>query len=259
VSLLHDFARRAAADPRAALPLSLWSGLGLIDLIVWSRWLSGAMTVPLPAFLAIGSSLFIAAVAVAALIVWRQTERNWTPRISWWPELLALTLGLLWGLAVGWGTSPFSLGGLTALWGMQLVAVGFVAAWFPESGTVSSEREPASGAAGSAEVRSVGDSRPATHSQRRLVIDGGEIIEGEAQVVFHPGQKEAVVHLSFCPPLAVVPEVHGEDALSGELEVKAQAVQTFGARLSVRRTERLDRSETGQISYVAFPPGSDAA
>jgi hypothetical protein len=142
---------------------------------------------------------------------------------------------------------------------MQLVAVGLVAAWFPEVETETSACEPASDAASTAEVRSADGSRPATHSQRRLLVEGGEVIEGEAQVVFHPGQKEAVVHLAFCPPLAIVPEVHGEDALGGELEVKAQVVQTFGARLSVRRTARLDRSETGQISYVAFPPGSDAA
>jgi len=56
-----------------------------------------------------------------------------------------------------------------------------------------------------------------------------ELIEGEAQVHFSPGQKEAVVHLSFCPPFPVVPEVHGEDALGDDLEIE-RSVHTFGAR-----------------------------
>ena len=32
----------------AMLPIGIWSGLALLDAVVWFRWLSGAMTAALP-------------------------------------------------------------------------------------------------------------------------------------------------------------------------------------------------------------------
>jgi hypothetical protein len=259
---LPRLSERLAADPRALLTLSLWTGLAWADAILWSRRLVGVMTVPLPAVLALGSSLIIAAAAIAALVCWRETDRNWFPRAAWWPELITLVITLLWGLAVGAGTSPFTIGGLIATWGMLIVAVGLVHGWFPESvcELASDVGVPDQTIKVSDPQLSTLNPQPPSHWQKRLVVDGGEMIEGEALVEFQPGQKEAVLHLSFCPPLTVVPEVHGEDARGGDVEIRAESVHTFGARLSIRRSAGLDSAESRQISYVAVPPDvGDAA
>jgi hypothetical protein len=253
---------RLVADPRALLPLNLWTGLAVADAILWSRRLAGAMTIPLPAPLALGSSLVVAAAAIAALVWWRETDRNWLPRAAWWPELVTLAVTLLWGLAVGAGTSAFTVGGLIATWGMLIIAVGLVHGWFPEQGGC----ELASDVGTPDQTMNLSDSQPSTlnpqppsHWQKRVIVDGGEMIEGEASVEFQPGQKEALLHLSFCPPLTVAPEVHGEDALGGDIEIRTEAVHTFGARLSIRRSAGLDSAESRQISYVAVQPDVDDA
>lgn len=249
----HEFPRDAAA------PLAIWSGLFLMDAVLWSRWFAGALTNPLTATVAWSSSGLVASASIAALILWRRLARPLWPRVPYWPELLALALPILWGVVIGRGTSPFALGGLAALWGMSLVAVGLAHLWTePDlfADTTSDGVSPPTGCT----RRFESDDEHATQWQRRVACDGGELIEGCARVDFGPGQKEAVMHLAFCPPLSAVPVVHGEDADGGELEIRAEAVHTFGARLAVRRRSRIESSETRFVSYVAVPPGQhDAA
>ena len=254
------------AEERAVFSISLWSGLLLVDGIVWSRRLSGAMTVPLAFPLVWGSSLIITAVAIGALICWRETLAAASRRPQRWPELLTLLLPLAWGVGVGMQTSPLTWGGLAALWGNLIVAVGLVHRWFPPAEAARTAGEPASEVAGVSETASIDEGRRTadnvspTHFQRRSVVDGVEVIEGEAAVEFLPGQKEATLHLSFCPPFSVVPEVHAEDALGGDLEIRAEAVHPFGARLSIRRASGVEAAESRQISYSAGPSAAvDAA
>lgn len=255
--------RCCALNDRSCWAIGLWAGLGLLDLAVWSRSLSGAMTAPLSAFLAIGSMIIAMAAAIAALILWRGENRptgsgslttsatqtiDKLARQIWWPEFTTLTLPLAWALVVGWGASPFTLGGLFACWGLLIAATGLVDLW---GGKEAEDCELASDRPGGGETK-IGDE--STQWQKRLVVDGRELIEGETSVDFSAGQKEAVIHLSFCPPLASAPEIHAEDNLGGDLEIRTEAAHPYGARLTVRRCSKADSAESRQLSYCAMLP-----
>lgn len=76
-----------------------------------------------------------------------------------------------------------------------------------------------------------------------------EIVEGVLRVEFQDSQRETVIHVSFCPPLASRPEVELEDLDGNSWDLKIAACYPFGLRLSVRR--RPNGSATGRIAYFA--------
>ncbi len=93
---------------------------------------------------------------------------------------------------------------------------------------------------------------------RRLTADG-EQIEGWVRVEFAPGQRETVVHVAFCPPLAGSPEIETEDLDGMGLEIRIAAVFPFGTRLSIRRSGPLDEGHTDRIGFIAQTAASNRA
>lgn len=91
----------------------------------------------------------------------------------------------------------------------------------------------------------------------RTLTTEGEIIEGGIRIEFADGQRDATVHVSFCPPLCGVPEVTTEDLDGCELEIRVAAVFPFGVRISVRRMSNSlsdgirNPAETCRIGFVA--------
>ena len=67
---------------------------------------------------------------------------------------------------------------------------------------------------------------------------GQELIYGTLRADFHPGQRTAILHVGFCPPLAYRPEIEA-DALPGDDSARLKVVQALshGARLDVRLRE----------------------
>ncbi len=70
--------------------------------------------------------------------------------------------------------------------------------------------------------------------KRSLNLDG-ELMEGGVRVDFSEGQREATVHVSFCPPFQGIPVLTTEDLDGADLEIKVSAIYVFGARLNIRR------------------------
>ena len=87
----------------------------------------------------------------------------------------------------------------------------------------------------------------------------GEEIEGWTRVHFASGQREATVHVAFCPPLAGSPELHTEDLDGAELEIRVAAVFPFGARLAVRRKGDLNERHLDRIGFIAVTPAAPRA
>lgn len=85
----------------------------------------------------------------------------------------------------------------------------------------------------------------------RRVTDEGELIEGWVRIHFAEGQRETVVHVAFCPPLAGSPELETEDLEGVGLEIRVAAVFPFGARLSVRRSGSLEDRHSDRVGFVA--------
>jgi hypothetical protein len=247
--------RGCTSADRTWWAIGLWVGLALLDLVVSSRSLLGAMTAALSAPLAIGGTVILATTAIAALILWRRDHRATIDWRDWWPELTAIGLPLAWVLVISRGTTPLAQGGLIACGGLLIAAAGLVSLW----GVKEEVCETASDRRGDM-AQGMSTLEGATQWQKRLIVDGREMIEGEVSVDFAAGQKEAVVHLSFCPPLASSPEIHAEDGLGGDVEIRAEASHPYGARLILRRRGDISHPETRQISYAATQAEtSDAA
>jgi len=96
-----------------------------------------------------------------------------------------------------------------------------------------------------------------TQWQTRSRRGTGETIEGGIRIEFAEGQREATIHISFCPPLAKCPELMTEDLDGADLEIRVAASYPFGARLTVRRPLRSNQrtqrapSESCRIGFVA--------
>ena len=85
----------------------------------------------------------------------------------------------------------------------------------------------------------------------RRMTDDGELIEGWIRIQFAEGQRETLVHVSFCPPLPGNPELETEDLDGAELEIRVAAVFPFGARISVRRNGQLDERHLDRVGFIA--------
>ena len=85
----------------------------------------------------------------------------------------------------------------------------------------------------------------------RSLTPDGEIVEGGVRVDFVEGQRDATVHVSFCPPLAHSPEIITEDLDGVGLEIKAAASFPFGARLTVRRPVK-SSTEAYRVGFHAI-------
>ncbi|MBS0204513.1 MAG: hypothetical protein JSS49_16540 [Planctomycetes bacterium] len=86
----------------------------------------------------------------------------------------------------------------------------------------------------------------------RRQSDNGEQIEGWVRVPFASGQRETVIHVAFCPPLAHVPAVETEDLDGVGLEIRVAAVFPFGARLSVRRSGPSEECQSDRVGFIAL-------
>lgn len=92
---------------------------------------------------------------------------------------------------------------------------------------------------------------------RSLTVDG-ENIAGGVRVDFVTGQREATIHVSFCPPLTTIPNLTTEDLDGIGLEIRVAATFLFGARFSVRRplnsmsTTSPLPAESCRIAFVAI-------
>ena len=84
------------------------------------------------------------------------------------------------------------------------------------------------------------------------------MIEGGVCVDFEPGQREATVHVSFCPPFQNIPDIKLENLDGAELETRVAARFLFGARLTVRRPAGVELSSSTlsyRIGFVATAAG----
>ncbi len=85
----------------------------------------------------------------------------------------------------------------------------------------------------------------------RRLTDDGELIEGWVRIHFAEGQRETLVHVAFCPPLAGNPELETEDLDGVGLEIRVAAIFPFGARISVRRSGKLHERHLDRVGFMA--------
>ncbi len=85
----------------------------------------------------------------------------------------------------------------------------------------------------------------------RRMTDDGDVIEGWMRVLFLAGQREATVHVSFCPPLTGSPEIETEDIDGADLEIRVASAFPFGLRMTARRGGSTLGPHAARIGFVA--------
>lgn len=96
-------------------------------------------------------------------------------------------------------------------------------------------------------------------SQNRFAAaDGTERIEGWVRVPFRPEEETAIVHLAFCPPLKSSPHLQLIQIAGPDVLMKPTQVETFGARIEVKRTldPHLDDAMERMTVSAGFPDES---
>lgn len=236
---------------KQSLAVGVWTGLTLVAVLLWSRRLVGTFHGPMPTGWVMAWTAFVIGTSTAA-------ERLFPSARSW---LIALTVALFASLAGVPGMTAGSLGVYLGLWclgGLILWAdAEGESLWTPWLSAPSIEYPPIAESplprpmldqdAGS----DVADGEDALQTMSRRITDDGEVIEGSIRVTLAAGERDATVHISFCPPLPTTPTVELEDVDGNGWDLKIAAVYPFGLRLQVRRGRDCAEDVTGRIAYWA--------
>lgn len=274
---------------RRPLAVGIWSALLVSDAVLIARCLSGEWVAPLPPLLAVVSMIAVAAASHLAWVAFQaNSRRTVSNEISHWaPVGVSLGASALWCLALATQSAPLTSGLLAGVTLFQwLAALTTIASEMrgeigaPMIDMASVVRTPTSGQnrpddnpqfptlvetpiADSLDPEPIefepavfessdGDaSEDVTQWMSRRMTDDGEVTEGWMRVSFLAGQREATIHVSFCPPLPGSPEIETEDLDGADLEIRVASVFPFGLRLSARRSGSTLEPQAARIGFVA--------
>lgn len=83
--------------------------------------------------------------------------------------------------------------------------------------------------------------------------DGVETVYGSVAADFVPGQRHAVLHVGFCPPLERTPDIEVEPCAGPDAGVKVLQTFTHGVRLEVRLAEPARQPCRVTVDLAATP------
>ena len=256
---------------RLDLPVSLarWTVcvtmglLLLVALMMLARRVAGALVQPIDASGLLATGTTLAAGCALLRIWWRHSapagRLGWLDHfVLWLPAvsvvLLAGSLSLpgssLWALSVFWmmlvGEESASV-----LVGLRGAGEGGLVGWVrPAPEAHRGETDPVTGSAGEAPAPDrPGEAEPrllpsnvSQQLTRAREEDDTEVLYGKLRAEFTPGQRLAILHVAFCPPLPTVPDLTAEQLDGPPVEIKRAQVQPYGARLDLRlRSPSRDR------------------
>jgi hypothetical protein len=84
--------------------------------------------------------------------------------------------------------------------------------------------------------------------------DGTEAVHATLLAEFATGQRQATLHVAFCPPLERVPVIEMEVVDGPEAELKVGVAYCHGARVEVRLGEPAEEGCAVVVEMVARPP-----
>ena len=274
---------------RRSLAVGIWSALLISDAVLIARCLSGEWIAPPPPLLAVVSMIAVAVASHLAWLAFQaHSRRTVSSEIGHWvPVGVSVAVSAIWCLALAIQSAPLTSGLLAGVilfqWLAALATItsemrGEIVA--PMIDVASVVRTPTSGQnrpddnpqfptlvetpiPDSLESEPIefepavfessdGDaSEDITQWMSRRMTDDGEVIEGWMRVTFFSGQREATIHVSFCPPLAGSPEIETEDLEGADLEIRVASVFPFGLRMTARRSGSPREPQVARIGFVA--------
>jgi len=252
-SLPSNHARRSAWQARAR-PVFMTTLVAVlvfllaIAMLVVVRRLTGAFSNDLPPAAVLLTALVTTAALACTRIAWRRhlaRDSRFDTVVGWGSSLALafLAIGcsypayrtsdwLIWlPLLVAdqlWRQNFFDAGRPTVgtTRSASVLEEPFVAAPLRQGGSASPHTEPANA-----------DQEDVVQQLFRVRDDSGrEVIYGALRADFLAGQRMAVVHAGFCPPLAYLPEIEAESLPGQTTRIKVVQALSHGVRLDVRLT-----------------------
>ncbi len=275
----HDSSQRLAGSVlsiRRSIAVWIWTALLIADAILIARRLSGGLEDTIPPVVAVTSTAIFTLISFAGWLVFRScsTRELHLKLERWIPLAISITPPLLWSCAIVGRVTPSAVGILAGIGLLQwLAAQAFLSSGRnpkikpPPTDARWQTLEPASSNSSTDEIP--GESEPAEMNEEwlgkseichpdeltqwitRKSTDEADIIEGWIRADFAAGQREVIIHVSFCPPLAGLPQIETEDLDGSELEIRVSSIFAFGARLTARRSGRIAENHSARIGFVA--------
>jgi hypothetical protein len=237
--------RKQSQTTTAATILSLVCLLTSVGLLIAGRRLAGALTHELSGDVMLLTAVVMTAIVAFARIAWRRA----------FPLRIDGAAKLTWGdWFVGWGSSAGLL--LAALgccypahrlsdwliWLPMLVADQLWRQSFFDAGQPRLRLAETGENAGDTSTIHFPAATPSEHEIVQHLYrvrdgDGREVVYGTLRADFHPGQRTAVLHVGFCPPLEYLPEIEAAALPDSVARLKVVQSLAHGARLDVRLPE----------------------
>ena len=86
---------------------------------------------------------------------------------------------------------------------------------------------------------------------RRQAADGAEELSGWLRLPFAPGQRTGNVHVAFCPPLRVTPEMAVEQIEGPDARIKTAQLLPYGARFDLKLAAAADEPTAVLLQFTA--------
>jgi hypothetical protein len=274
---------RIGKDVRVVFASSVWTLIALIAAVLLSRRIAGAfgsVPVALPCVAGTAATFF----SLAAHALWSAANPGASGRRQAFAAVLSVLLPLivadvLWTTASplvgGYLAALFVLAGLATLFMRDFVPIEVESLeqnWNgssvrvetgPQPGKILRETFAAIEPAPSQEValsyedaldEESCDEIDHTLSQsivRRQPAEGAEIIEGSIRIHFGPGERTAVSHVSFVPPLADRPRAECQVLTDFDGRVRIGLSQAYGLRIEARRAEPAGAATDVVVAFSA--------
>jgi hypothetical protein len=223
----------------AAVAQALLSLLFALSLVMLTRRISGAFVQPLsgPGIIAVAAGLVFVAGLVRILIVRVLDKGGTSLAVFVLPSLAAILL--LASLTLS-GTPAVAI---AIAWFVVIASEGasWLVAYRPE--LLKRERRRQHVAASRITTDEI-DVEPEAELPAGLVQQLTRVRENDRESIhalllaeIPPGDRLAVIHIAFCPPLEAAPELTAHALDTDDADVRITQAETFGARIEVRVRE----------------------
>ncbi|MDY0165832.1 MAG: hypothetical protein RBS80_04765 [Thermoguttaceae bacterium] len=264
--LVHP-GRRLVGLERAGFVVLLTMLLGTSGLLALRR-VAGALVEPLPAaaMLFVAVALVVLAGAVRSLGKLRFPGQGRAGGRRWPLHLLATFAVLV--AAVSLSLSGSGWLGLTGLWGAVLA--GEILAWRPlhlpplrwprrlprparpRARPVAPECPISHGAVSQAPALSgIPAAEVFQQLTRRQLAEGGEEMAGWVRAVFAAGQRTENVHVAFCPPFSMMPQLTVRQLDGPPARMKTAQLLPFGVRIDLKLPEPAEEDTCVLLEFNA--------
>jgi hypothetical protein len=229
-----------------------------IGLLLIGRRLAGALTLELPWYVLLTTAVVMMTLVTLARIAWRRAFPVSSLSVAGeWMVGWGASLGLVLA-AVGCSFPAFRTSDWL-VWLPILVADQLLRQSFLDAGQHQLRLSEIGDACEEPPIR-----RASASSQRRQdevvqqlyrVRDnaGREVIYGTLRADFQVGQRSAVLHVGFCPPLEYLPEIEAAALPDRAARLKVVQALAHGARLDVRLPETPTENCSIWIDMAARP------